>query len=93
VARRKPSRLTTGRLQSLRLFSTLLAITLIDRIVSEIGLVSTVIGCNGLYLRELIGTRQTMAGAELRELTVPTVRNIQKLASSGSELPRPRGEI
>src|SRR6266699_3782314 len=31
VARRKPSRMSTGRLQLLRLFSTLLAITLIDR--------------------------------------------------------------
>jgi hypothetical protein len=30
VARRKPSQLTTGRLQSLRLFSTLLALVLID---------------------------------------------------------------
>ena len=29
--RRKPRQLTTGRLKSLRLFSTLLAITLIDR--------------------------------------------------------------
>jgi hypothetical protein len=34
-----------------------------------------------------------MAGPGLRELTVRTVRNIQKLASSGSELPTPRGEI
>jgi hypothetical protein len=32
VTRRKPSRLTTGRLQLLRLFSTLLAITLILRL-------------------------------------------------------------
>ena len=30
MTRRKPSQLTTGRLQLLRLFSTLLAVTLID---------------------------------------------------------------
>jgi len=31
VTRRKPSQITTGRLQSLRLFSTLLAIVFIER--------------------------------------------------------------
>ncbi len=35
--RRKPRQITTGRLQSLRLFSTLLAISLIDRVQGIFG--------------------------------------------------------
>ena len=39
MAGRKPSRLTTGRLQSLRLFSTLLALTLINPDAGLAGLI------------------------------------------------------
>ncbi len=53
MTRRKPSQITTGRLQSLRLFSTLLAISLIDH-------------CERLGRREKLGSNLGQLDAENR---------------------------
>jgi hypothetical protein len=49
--RRKPSQITTGRLQSLRLFSTLLSITLIMAL-------RWALECNGLVVLLALGARE-----------------------------------